>query len=377
MEKINLLTEVSVTKNEAQASIENPTLTKMSFVFTDNLPNGNRKGVPVSAFPSIIKTGIFMPVKVAEGAINIDHSGAFPIGVISSLKENQLSDTVDQIVGEAVLWNSERPEDTDLIKSAFASGEKLNISWEILYSESSKDDNGIEWYLDPIVKAATFVGLPAYGGRTPVTAVASQDLPNENYLYIEPSEDGNGKKYFPYINLDGSVNGEWAQQALNEIPGSGLSEDVKQDLVLKLNSILEPKQGNATMEKEELEAKVAELEAKIVELEGKEVERQTELSSLREFKADVERKEAEATLLKARLDAFASAGVEVHPEDIEAKKSYWLKMDEEQFNFLVAELKPRQQDNSSLHTDKVPDRLSPAKGENPIDIVRAALKELK
>lgn len=375
MEKINLLTEVSVIK-EAQASIENPTLTKMSFVFTDNQPNGNHKGVPTSAFPSIIKTGVFMPVKVAEGAINIDHEGALPIGVISSLKESKLSDTVEQVIGEAVLWNSERPEDTESIKSAFASGEKLNISWEILYSESSTDDSGTEWYLDPIVKAATFVGLPAYGGRTPVLAVASQNLPDENYLYIEPSNDSDGKKLFPYKNIDGIVNGEMVQRALNDIPNSGLPEDIKQELVLKAQSLLQ--EGNSAMEKEELETKVAELEAKLAEYESKMAERETELSSLREFKTGVEQKEAEATLLKSRLDAFASAGIEVSPEDVDAKKNYWLKMDDEQFNFYVSELKPRHQENSSLQNPNVPDRLSnTSASEDLVEIVRAGLKELK
>lgn len=238
MEKINLVSEI-ITNKEALASLDNPTLTKLSFVFTDNQPNGNKKAIPTSAFPSIIKTGVFMPIKMAEGEIALDHTGAVPLGVIASLKEKKISENIDQVVGEAVLWTKERPEDINFIKTAFASGEKLNISWELLYSDSKIDDNGIEWLNDVVVKAATFVGIPAYLGRTPVLEVASQNLPDENYLHIEPSDGNNGTKYFPFKDLDGNINGRWLQSALEKLPTSDLPDNIKVQLENEIKIYLE------------------------------------------------------------------------------------------------------------------------------------------
>ena len=475
MEKINVISEVLINK-EAQASLDNPTLTKLSFVFTDNQPNGNNKAIPTSAFPKIIKTGVFMPIKMAEGEIALDHTGAVPLGVIASLKEKKVSEGIDQVVGEAVLWSKERPEDVDYVKTAFASGEKLNISWELLYSDSEIDDNGVEWLSDPVVKAATFVGIPAYLGRTPVLELASQNLPDNNYLHIEPSEDGNGTKYFPYKDIEGHINGRWLQSALDKLPTSDLSEDtklqleneikiylesqsavwttayknslpdssflyiesggtkdsegkttprslrhfpykdadgkvdlihlrnalsripqsnlsesIKKELTNKAEKILtgQKNQGNSAMNPDEIKAlqdKVAELESQLAEakknleaksnLEASLTQKDFEIKALKEFKAAVEEKEAQAALLSRRLEIFASAGISLTPEEIEAKKAYWLRMDDEQFTFLVGEMKPRIQENSSLQ-NKVPDRVTGYRGtKSALDIVKDGLKEL-
>lgn len=476
MEKINLVSEIVVNR-EALASLDNPTLTKLSFVFTDNQPNGNNKAIPTSAFPSIIKTGVFMPIKMAEGEIALDHTGAVPLGVIASLKEKKVSENIDQVVGEAVLWTKERPEDINFIKTAFASGEKLNISWELLYSDSKIDDKGVEWLNDVVVKAATFVGIPAYLGRTPVLEVASQNLPEENYLHIEPSEDGNGTRYFPFKDLDGNIHGNWLQSALEKlptsnlpentklqledeikiylesqsavwttqfknnlsdscflyiepggkkdsegktvprtlrhfpykdadgkvdlihlknalsrIPQSSLSDSIKKELTAKAEKILkgQKNQGNSAMNPEEIKAlqdKVADLEKQLAEaaktleakanLEATLANKDIELKALREFKAAVEEKEAKAALLQRRLEIFASANINLTNDEIEAKKAYWLKMDDEQFNFLVGEMKPRVQENSSLRNEnRIPDRVTGANGaKSALEIVQAGLKE--
>jgi hypothetical protein len=287
---------------EEQASSTNPILSWMDFVFTDDRPNDNGVGVRAEQFASLIATGIYMPLKVAEGQVAPGHENALPLGVITNLVEKYSEvDQAKQLIGKAALWAEERPEDVAQLKSAFAAGEQLQISWELLYSDEEVDDNGTRWLKDPVVRAATIVGIPAYSGRTPVLAVASKT--SDNSL-----------------------------------------EDNKVEL-----EELQTKLAEATNEVEGLKAQVAEFETK-------NTEKDAELETLRTFKAEVEQKEARAALLQNRLTAFAEAGLEFSPEDISAKQEQWLQMDDEAFNFLVNELKGIKVATASRdqsHTDPV------------------------
>jgi hypothetical protein len=81
----------------------------------------------------------------------------------------------------AALWEEERTDDVKMLKELFDKGEPLNISWELRYKEAIdkgeyKDLTGIR------MNAATIVRRPAYGGRTPILALASDESKEENNL---------------------------------------------------------------------------------------------------------------------------------------------------------------------------------------------------
>lgn len=367
----------AIVQKEEQASATNPTLSWMDFVFTDDRPNDNGVGVRAEQFASLIATGIYMPLKVAEGSIAPGHENALPLGVISSLTEKyDETNQSKQIVGKAALWAEERPEDVASLKSAFAAGDKLQISWELLYSEDEVDDQGTRWLKDPIVRAATVVGVPAYAGRTPVLAVASlendpeevteflseaavwtrayiNDLPDSAFLYVEKggTKDSEGKttprslRHFPYKDSSGKVDLPHLRNALARIPQSNIPAEEKTKATNKGERALNgQKDGQSSLEDndvelEELQTKLAEATNEVEALKSQIVERDSELETLRAYKNGIEQKEAQAALLQTRLAAFAEAGLEFSPEDVEAKQAQWLLMDDEAFKFLVSELK--------------------------------------
>jgi hypothetical protein len=57
--------------------------------------------------------------------------------------------------------------------------ESIDISWELAYSEKNIREDGVEELLGVSMNAATIVGNPAYGGRTPIVAMASKQEEEE------------------------------------------------------------------------------------------------------------------------------------------------------------------------------------------------------
>lgn len=154
----------------AEASIsKNQHFRWAKFVLTDDKPNKNNQRIPREEFDNLIKTGIYAPFKVARGQINDGHEFAEPIGVIAKLLQVD-----DKVIGLAALWPRERKDDVEYLEELYKSGNPLNVSWEILYTESDFDDSGVENLKNVSLVGATIVGLPAYAGRTPVIAVASE-----------------------------------------------------------------------------------------------------------------------------------------------------------------------------------------------------------
>ena len=157
------------TEDEALASVaSNPHFNFVKFILTDSKPNANKQRIPDEEFPNLIKTGLYTPFKKAVKTVEDGHDFALPLGVITNLKQEE-----NYIVGIAALWNRERPEDVEQIKEAIAEKKPLNVSWEILYTDSKTDDDGVENLYGTSLRAATIVGLPAYSGRTPIFAFAS------------------------------------------------------------------------------------------------------------------------------------------------------------------------------------------------------------
>lgn len=320
--EITVLTPIVLKFGEKVASVQNPTLNYLEFVFTDNKPNANNVGIPEAAFASIIDTGILMPVKMADGEISRGHEGTTPIGVISAMDKRQVED-YEQVVGKAALWSKEHPDSINLLKEAYAAGDPLNMSWEVIYTDSTLDDNGTEWIKDPIVRAITVVGAPAYKGRTPIERVASDATDSED-LNVEELE---------------TLKAQLAE--------------------------LETK-------KTELETQLA---AKVAELEAA----STELAALKEFKAEADRQAAEKQLLETRLATLGENGIKYSEEDVAAKKEMLLKLDETAFNYLVAELKEAIKEEHSEETDKtkIPGPVTKVGTKSPMEVVRDGFQNLK
>lgn len=146
----------------------NPMLTYIKFILTDDKPNANNMVVPKSEFANLIKTGLYMPIKMAFREDEKDHDNSFPVGVITHLREDG-----DKIRGIAALWNRERPQDVEYIKERYAEGKPLDLSWEIGHEDSFTREDGIQELIGCVLRATTLVGVPAYQGRTIITDVES------------------------------------------------------------------------------------------------------------------------------------------------------------------------------------------------------------
>lgn len=169
LSNVELIPLEGLDESDAFASVTlNPTLRWMKFILTDDQPNENKQRVPPTEFENLIKSGVHMPIKMANGKILPGHDEAYPIGVITNLKQ-----THNKIEGLAALWSRERPDDVEYIINEFRSGKTPQISWEIPFTEI-KEEDGIQNLTGICLRAATLVGLPAYAGRTPVLAVASK-----------------------------------------------------------------------------------------------------------------------------------------------------------------------------------------------------------
>lgn len=151
---------------------DNPFLVKAKFIFADNQGNENGMGIEFGDFPAVAASAINMPVKMrylGEGVGN--HVGSIPIGHITNMNIEDTGE-LKRLIGTAVLYAEEYPDEVSYLEESFNAGNAPGISWELGYSDSIVK-NGIEWLKGIITKAATFVRAPAYGKRTALLALAS------------------------------------------------------------------------------------------------------------------------------------------------------------------------------------------------------------
>ena len=281
-----ILIKGKLSKDDAFASISlNPLLRWLKFILTDDQPNENKQRIPQEEFDNLIRSGINMPIKMAEGDIADGHPGSKPIGVITHLKQ-----VGNKIEGLAALWSSERPDDVDLIIDEFESGTPPQISWEVPFDEEIEDEDGIFTLKGIILRAATLVRLPAFAGRTPVIAVASKTIDNDA-----------------------------AKAAIEE--------------------------NNRMEELELIKSQLATANEKIAELEGQLKEKvdgfasvEDELTNLRDFKAKADKEADEATLLTAVRTKFAEAEIEKSDEYFAENKERFLSLDEIGLDFMIQEM---------------------------------------
>ena len=364
---------------------ENPLITWMSFVFVDSEPNNNAQGVPQTSFGSLITSGNLMPVKMEEGKIG-GHTSSKPLGVIRNLIIEE-----DKVLGEAALWNDERPSDIALLKESHSNSKPLDISFELKYSEYEVDAEGIEWILDPIVKGATIVTNPAYGGRTPVLSVASKDeyseLPDSCFTFVESGgveQEGftspRNLRHFPFRDVEGKISETLLKESLSEIENIEFEQKERVLELLKVASVELNKEKIKQMDEEkikELEETQATLRKQIEDLETKLTDLETGHKELSEYRERREREDAEAELLQNRLVTLTEAGFEFNEEQIKATRTFWLALDDEAFSSYVGHIQEVKKGASASEEDNsgVPDLSSDASKEKNLDTLRNYLDE--
>jgi len=248
----------------------------IKYVFTDAFANANKQQVPEDEFDNIIRTGQSMPIKAGEleAGIPDGHDGASPLGVITHLKKAGAT-----VIGLGLLWKQERPEVVEYIRNAFREKKSLQLSWELGYTDSTFSDDKVETLAGVVVRAITFVGLPAYEGRTPVLAVASKD------------------------KEDNTKDMEELQTKIEE-----------------LTTLLAEKDASILSKDEQIAGLIAERD------------------TLAEYKAGVEGEKE----LEARLDAikgrFQEAKIEKPEEYFAEKKDNLLALEENELDFLLQEM---------------------------------------
>lgn len=329
----------------AEASLQNPNLGWLEFVLTDAKPNANKQGIPSTAFKHLVETGVHMPIKVAEDGIKMDHSNALPLGPITELQGND-----EQVKGRAAIWKQERPNMYAMLKEMREQGEAINISWELAYTQSEEDEDGVTWLLDPRLLAATVVGNPAYEGRTPVLSVASK-------------------------GLDAISNKLKTGEELTKEESEELSSFIQ--LVENANQEGEESSNNGDKEMEELEKlqkEFSELQDKFDALASDNEQLQTERDELKKFKEEREEADKKAELLASRLKAMEEAGIEVSEEEIEEKSETWLSMTDEGFASMVELVSKVQSSQASKNNPEIPD-LSGEDSEETIELIRQGLRE--
>lgn len=383
--------------DDSASILENPKVSWAKFVLTDDLPNGNRRRIPESEFDNIIKSGTFMPVKMAEGEIKPGHNDSKPIGVITNLKK-VVEDGVNKIVALAALWSFERPEDVRLLKELHDADKPIDVSWELSFGDVQASEGGVVDYLDIVLKAATIVTRPAYKGRTRFLAFAAKsknwsdlyikNLPDSSFLVIEAGGelDSEGKtsprelRHFPIKDEAGLINRNRLDLTMEEIAQSNLSQNTLKVARKAVKAIVDRVDAGASLEEisftpylsentkmedvklenlEELNQQLQEaktkLEAALAQLKEKEEavatatasleslteekgNLESELTSLREFKTQVESETAKAEKLLAIKAKFAEAKLDKDEEYFTEHEATLLNLSDSDLEFMIQEL---------------------------------------
>lgn len=355
---IELLTETQAQeefKLATSATVTNPAVSWAKFVLTDDKPNGNKQRIPKEEFPNLIKSGVYMPIKMAKGVIRDGHEVSEPIGVITNLMEQG-----NQILGLAALWTGERTDDVGLIKDLIKQHKKVNLSWEILFRDSNITADGIEELRGTFLRASTIVNRPAYGDRTPILAIAAKnspayldDLPDDAFLYVQEL-DGAKIRTFPFMDRNGNIDRELLTSSLEEIKASTLQETLAAELISKATSLLEEKVEDVKEPdtedikldeletlKTELESAKSALEDSKAVLEAKEqaiLEKEAELVTLREFKASIEAAASKAEKLGQIKEKFNTSGITKEDSYYVDNEEFLLGLSEAALDFLLQEL---------------------------------------
>lgn len=420
--------EVKEQVGEAFASLMlNPLVSWAKFILTDDKPNGNGMRVPPEEFDNLIKSGLHMPIKMAEGKIEEDHSNAKPIGVITHLKK-EFIDGVNQIVGLAALWLRERPSDVSYLKDTLENGGDINLSWELAYGIREPGDAGTVNLRDVVLQAATIVTRPAYQGRTRIVAMAAKEspkvwsedyinsLPDSHFLYVESGgeKDSEGRtsprnlRHFAFRSESGLVTKERLEGVLQEAGKTKLPAPILRSVEKTVTALLERIEAGASVDEltaplenieteevnvEELEqlkqryaqleeelntvkAQLQEKEQALASLDTEKTEMASELETLRAFKDEIESEKAREEKFASIKTKFAEAGLEKEETYFTENKDKLLALDEAALDFMIQELAAfaKNEAEATLNGTKVPNLISNS-GEVSIKELAQGLRE--
>jgi hypothetical protein len=319
-----MIDKLEIEEMAASASISlNPNVAWMKFLLTDDKHNANRQRIPREEFANVLRTGLFMPLKMAYGDISEGHADTFPLGVMTHLKTEGNS-----IQALAALWDRERHEDVEFLRSRYSEGKGINISWELTYTDEENEDDGVA-LKNVSMNAATIVGMPAYQGRTPALALSSKEKGDSMENTIELTEH---------------------ERLMNE-------------------------------QKQQYETKVSEIQASFEEVQTELVTLKPQLEDLTNFKKTIEAAEAKKEKLASIKQKFVDANLEITDEYFNERTEAFAGMSDEQLEFFIQELvaafeKPSDKDGKatasiSITSKKVPQINTPDSGTiTPADIVK-------
>lgn len=301
----------------AEAS-EHPLQRKLTFIFTDYQPNGNKQAVPQSEAENVAKTALYMPIKINfDGEGPQGHKGAEPIGPIVTMTPNS-----ENIVGEAIVWLDEFPEIDTYLKTASAESGGVQFSWELYYQNSEVDGSGNEWLYGITTAGIAIVDNPAYQGRTPLIAIAEGNEMDLEQLQAQVSELTNKL----YSMLD-------ALYAALALPGAvDKSTGIEEQFTKVIDSL------------KSMSENVAQLEADKASSD----EVATEIAQLREFKATVEAVAEKQRVLASRREQLETAGITFTNDAFAERADRISTMDEDAFTFYVSELVSLQKQVTSV-----------------------------
>jgi hypothetical protein len=345
--------------DEAFSSVSlNPNFQWGKIVICDDLPNLNKMRIPESEFDNLIRTGINSPIKMDIGKITgHDEARGKPIGVISQIKKE-----TNKLIALVALWKKEREEDIAMLKDMYLKSMPPQTSWEIGYTESKFDENGIEDLYGTMLNGLAVVANPAYAGRTGFVAMSEvwttqyiDDLPDSAFLFVESggSKDDSGKttprslRHLPVKDKNGKVDPSHAQNAIARAPqiklkdGSNISPAKAaqlQDKARKLSGSAEILEENSMDELDQLKAKVAELEGILQTKETELTSVKSELQTLQEYKAGIEKKEADETKLASIRKLFSDAKIEKDDSFYSEKRDMLLGLGEAELSFMIQEM---------------------------------------
>lgn len=292
-------------KKVAFSDFKHPLLRKVRFIFADDKPNGNNQGIEYEDFELAKQTAINMPIKMrylgtADQAGG--HTGSVTFGHITDMSEETLEDGTHQLIGEGVLYKEEFPKEVEFLERAFAEGKAPGSSYEIVYSDVKKD-GPVEWLKNFATSAVTFVRHPAYGTRTALLALAS-----DNRI----SDDELNEKLVGII--------EDIRPKNDEKGGSNTVEKELEELKAE-NEKIKAENERLTKENETLNTAKAELETKV----------ETQDKAIAEFQR--------TKLVEDRTAKVAEAGLSVPDADLERKQTYWVSLSEEAFAEYLEDIK--------------------------------------
>jgi len=290
-----MIDKMEIDEMAASASISlNPNVAWMKFLLTDDVKNANRQRIPREEFANVLRTGLFMPLKMAYGDISEGHDNTFPLGVMTHLKTEGNS-----IQALAALWDKERHEDVEFLRTRYSEGKSIDISWEVTYTDEDVEEDGVSALKNVSMNAATIVGMPAYMGRTPALALSSTEE-GDSMDTIEKSEH---------------------ERLLTE-------------------------------QKEQFETQIAELQASLGTVQAELDALKPQYEELSAYKQTVEEAKAKTEKLASIKQKFEDAHLEITDEYFSERAESFAGMTDEQLEFFIQELvaafKPVEEGNSSI-----------------------------